>query len=159
MSAPARYRIPDEPRASGLSHLVVDPVWPLFAMMFAGTWLALPWFIVNSFALGSPTRAKEWLIALGGLAGTALLMVVILQETGAGSLTDTWVRVAMLSVLTVKIAVGYALYLHQSRVLEIWEHYGGNTRNGLVVVALGAMLGRPWVLASLGTPFLRAVFS
>src|SRR5690606_15917739 len=46
------YRIEDEPGSSALERAIVDPRWPLLASMFAGGWLAFPWFVVNAFALG-----------------------------------------------------------------------------------------------------------
>lgn len=159
MTGQARYHIPDEPRASGLSHLVVDPIWPLFAQMLAGSWIALPWFALNASALGSPTRVREWGLLAASAIGSALLVVFLTQEANAGSISGAWLRIAVLSIVVVKIGVAYAVYFHQSRVLEIWEHFGGKARNGLPVLVLAAAFGRTWVLAHAGSAVLRAVLS
>jgi hypothetical protein len=159
MSSEARYHIPDEPRASALSHLVVDPLWPLLAQMLAGSWLALPWFALNGIALGSPTRSRDWLLIVCSLAGSALLILFLSQQVNAGSLSDAWARIAFLTVIVLKIAVAYLLYFNQTRVLELWQHFGGQARNGLFVVVLGAMFGRTWVMAAAGSTLLKMVLA
>ena len=68
------YRILDEPRPGGLAHLAVNPLWPLLAVMLGGVWLSWPWFVVNGFAVGSPTRFRELGLAIGGLIGATGLL-------------------------------------------------------------------------------------
>ena len=63
------YTLADEPQPSGLQHLVVNPLWPLFGFMFGGAWLAFPWYVFNGFAMGSPTRKRE-----AAVAGATLML-------------------------------------------------------------------------------------
>jgi hypothetical protein len=155
----ARYRIPDEPLPTGLAHLAVDPLWPMLAQMLAGSWLALPWFALNAQALGSPTRVREWLLAAGSLlAGVALVLGFAAAER-QGALPAAWVPFAVLVMVCAKLAFAYALYMHQARVFELWEYFGGKARNGLVVLLLAALFGRAWVLTQVGNGLAQLVLS
>ena len=62
---PAVYRIIDEPAPTALERTIVNPTWPLFASMFAGSWLAFPWFVLNAFALGGRRRFAAWTASAG----------------------------------------------------------------------------------------------
>lgn len=138
----AAYRLPDEPLPSGLSRYVVDPMWPLLALMLGGNVLGLAWFVFNGLALGSPTRAKEWAYAAGSLIGCALLTLAMLMAFNQGWLQGTELRYAALLPLLLKLSVGYVLYMTQSRCFEVWEHYGGAARNGMIGLLLVYMAGR-----------------
>ena len=81
------YHLADEPRPGGLAHLAVQPFWPLLAMMLAGSWLALPWFVVNALAVGSPTRGKEIGLAVLAFAGSLGLVLAVI-----GGLTSDLIR-------------------------------------------------------------------
>lgn len=129
------YRIADEPRPSGLAHLVVNPVWPLLAVMFGGVLLSWPWFLFNAQAVGSPTRRREALWVVGGLAGSVVILLCIIQ---VGELVGTLGTSYLLVGLTVwKLFVSYWLYILQSRSFHLYEHFGGRVRNGMLVVVLG----------------------
>ncbi len=137
------YRIFDEPRPSQLSHLAVNPIWPLLGVMFGGAWLSWPWFAVNAYAVGSPTRRRELMLALIGFPGTfAVLMGIgwLAQLVGIDSPQSRYLGVA-LSVW--KLAVSYWLYVMQARSFGLWEHYGGAARSGMLVIAAAFFLRRP----------------
>lgn len=153
----ARYQIPDEPKPSGLAHLAVDPMWPMFAQMLAGSWLGLPWFLVNSFALGSPTRNREILWILLCLFGTVGLYLAYMHAIDQGWLTKMASRISVLSFAVLKLVVAYVLYLKQARVFEIWTHYGGQARNGMLVLLAGAFIGRTFVLDAAANYFILMV--
>lgn len=155
----ARYQIPDEPKPSGLTHLAVDPMWPMFAQMMAGSWLGLPWFLLNSLALGSPTRKSEMLWMLSCVLGTIGLYFAYMQASHLGLLDGSGRRIALLSFVVLKLIVGYVLYLKQARVFEIWTHYGGQARNGLFVLAIGALVGRAYVLDAAQYVLLVAILA
>ena len=76
-AASQRYRIMDEPSPSSVARWAVKPFWPLLATMMAGTWLGAPWFVFNGFALGSPTRRREIVLALVALLGSAALALLL----------------------------------------------------------------------------------
>lgn len=149
MAREASYRILDEPAPSGLGHLIVNPVFPLLSIMLAGAWLALPWFVFNTFALGSPTRRKELALAvaapLGMVALSAGLAVLFaLLKLPKGSLPYFMV------LLTVwKLTVAYWLFDLQKRSFALHEHFGGQVRNG-VPVLIGGLLVRGTVLKAFG---------
>ena len=135
----ARYVIPDEPSPSKLEHLVVDPMWPFFGLMLGGLWLALPWYVLNGIALGSPTRRREWL-ALATAALGSLLLVLIVQAREAGWIAGVQVKLAVLSVTLLKLGMGFAVYHLQSRSFQLWTHFGGVPRNGILLAVAGIFI-------------------
>ncbi len=154
MPAGKLYLIADEPRPGAMAHLVVMPVWPLFALMFAGPWLAWPWVIFNGLAMGSPNLRREIGWVLGGLVGASALLLAILVIAG---LTSREVVPYLLIVLAVwKLGVGYRLYVLQSQTFELYQHFGGIARNGIGLVVLGALIA-PWIAEALDSLFFNAV--
>jgi hypothetical protein len=137
MTRTAAYRILDEPQPGRLSQFVVDPMWPLFALMFGGAWFSWIWFVVNGQALGSPTRVREPLLALAGFMGVIVLSGIIVWLLGTGTLPEDKLRYAALLVTLWKLAVCYWLYSLQSRSFDVYEYYGGSVRNGFVFVIVG----------------------
>ena len=141
------YRILDEPRPSALSHLSVQPLWPLLSIMFGGAWIAWPWFAFNGFAVGSPTRIKELLWAIGGFVGTLVLTFGIFGLRAAETIGDVTLEYLVVFLLVWKLLVSYKLYLLQARPFALYEYFGGAVRTGLFVVLIAAFL-RPRVLAA-----------
>ena len=142
------YQIADEPAPSTLARYAVNPLFPMLAWMFAGVWFAWPWFAFNSFAIGSPTRRAElaWLIA-GLIVPTAvgLGLSAVLPRSA-----DAYVELA---IVVLKIVVLYAVYLLQSRTIEIYEYYGGKLVNGVWPLLAAVYLGDR-LLADLPLPLL-----
>lgn len=136
--AGARYTIPDEPLPGAMERWVVDPMWPLFAQMLGGSWLALPWFVFNGIALGSPDRRREWVLAAVSLLGSAALLAGLVMIDRQVGMSELAARLSLLSLLALKLGVAYALYLSQARAFELWRHFGGVPRNG-ALPAIGAM--------------------
>lgn len=151
------YRLPDEPSPSGLSRYAVDPLWPLLTLMLAGGGFGLLWFAFNAAALGSPTRGREWGCIALSVIGAPVLVIAVTVAVGAGWLSPRNAPYAMLSMLLLKVAVAYMLYLMQQRTFEIWEYYGGEPRNGLPLMILLAVVGRGALDLSTLPPLLRAV--
>jgi hypothetical protein len=58
-------------------------------------------------------------------------------------LSDEGLAYAALSIEALKLGIGYALYLSQSRCAELIQHYGGILRNGAVVAILATVILRP----------------
>jgi hypothetical protein len=142
------YQIADEPAPSTLARYAVNPLFPMLAWMFAGVWFAWPWFAFNSFAIGSPTRRAElkWLVA--GLIvppAVGLALIAALPRSA-----DAYIELA---VIVLKIVVLYAVYLLQSRTIEIYEYYGGKLVNGVWPVLAAVYLGDR-LLADLPLPLL-----
>ncbi|MBN1206389.1 MAG: hypothetical protein JXB05_15865 [Myxococcaceae bacterium] len=140
MAREASYRILDEPGPSALAHLIVHPMWPLLSIMFAGAWLAVPWFVLNSFALGSHTRFKELGVAAGGVLGVLALafglgLIHTLLKLPEGAIP--YLRVL---VILWKLSVAYWLFDLQKHTFSLHEYFGGAVRNGMLVVGVGYLL-------------------
>lgn len=153
----AAYRLPDEPLPSGLARYAVDPMWPLLALMLGGNAFGLAWFVLNGLALGSPTRKREWACVALGLFGSAGLVFGLDALARAGWLQGSELRYAALSIVTLKLAVAYAIYMMQARCFEIWEHYGGVARNGLPLLLLIAVVGRGFLATQTWPTWLGAM--
>lgn len=125
------YTIADEPAPSTLARYAVNPLYPMLAFMFAGVWFAWPWFAFNSFAIGSPTKRAElaWLVA--GLIVPISVFYALWYARAAGALPEASAPYVSLVVVVLKIVVVYAVFLLQSRTIEIYEYYGGKLVNGI----------------------------
>ena len=153
----ARYRLPDEPLPSGFSRFAVDPMWPLVALMLAGSGVGLAWFAFNSVALGSPTRTREWLYVLVAMAGSAVLLLVLGVADSQAWLDTQQLRYAALSLLALKITLAYMIYMLQLRPHELWTYHGGETANGLPALVLLGLLARPLLASTSLHPLLAGV--
>lgn len=137
------YTITDEPKPTGLATYAVQPIWPLFAVMFAGSWLAWPWFVFNGFAVGSPTRWRELGAVIVGILGKAAIAAVTVLGNHYGLISKEaliWTLVIALDVW--KIAITYWLYMTQDRTIELFTYMGGKLRNGIIGVFLGFFVGQ-----------------
>jgi hypothetical protein len=135
------YQIADEPAPSHLARYAVNPLYPMLAAMLAGAWLAWPWFAFNSFAIGSPTRRAElaWLVA--GLIVPPVIGVALIMARGAELLPASAGPYGGLVVVVSKLMVVYAVFLLQSRTIEIYEYYGGKLVNGIWPLVVGFYFG------------------
>lgn len=135
------YRIEDEPTPGSLARLAVQPLWPLLGMMLGGFAFGMAWFVFNGFAVGSPTRWKECLLAVVGLAGTVLITGTWVVAMDMGYLPDdALAKYAVLPMLIWRLAIGYSIYMMQARSIELYEYFGGELRNGLPLVVIFALL-------------------
>lgn len=151
------YILPDEPRPGKLATLAVDPAWPLLGMMFAGPWLGLIWFVTNSLALGSPTRNREFVLSAAMLLGSVLILLTLAWTWKTGLISEKSMRYASLSLVALRLSCAYGLYLLQSRVSELFSHYGGKLNNGWIFLALAALVGAPQIRAILGQSWIGMV--
>jgi len=137
----AAYTISDEPRPSKLRHLVFHPSGPLLASMLGGAWLAWPWFVLNSIALGSPTRRKEIAIAIVAVLGSLALAVLVVALDDAKLLeTKTRVELAILGITVWKLGCAYWVCIVQSRTFHVYTYYGGTARPVMVPLLVGFAL-------------------
>ncbi|NMO17649.1 hypothetical protein HPC49_15115 [Pyxidicoccus fallax] len=137
------YAIIDEPRPGALQKWVVNPIWPFFALMFAGSWLALPWFAFNGVAMGSATRRRELLVVLLATplkVGLAIFMLMLHRKTG---LPDEALRYFLVVVMTLKLGLGYWLFNLQQPSFNLYQYFDGPVRNGVFVVMGGALVHEP----------------
>jgi hypothetical protein len=153
------YRIPDEPTASGLSTVAVQPFWPLLAVMFGGSWLSWPWFALNAFATGSPTRGRELALAVGGFAGSAVISVGLILLAQREILTASSAPYAVIVLTVWKLVVSYILYMLQNRSFHLYEHFGGGVRNGFAAAMVGGWIGRKIVLTAFASQLWVLVMS
>lgn len=154
----ASYRIADEPRPGALASVVVSPFWPLLGLMLGGAWLAWPWFLLNSLAVGSATRWREAGAVAAAVVGSAAIFIGVAQLHAAGAIEATGVRFGLLAVLLWKLGAAYLIERWQARSVEIFEHFRGTTRNGMYVVIAAFLADRRVVEPALaGKGLLRVV--
>lgn len=153
------YQIVDEPMPGGLARWAVHPLWPLLGVMFGGAWLAWPWFAFNAFAVGSPTRKREAMIAAGGFAGTLAIAFAIVALANLLRWPAAAVSYAVIGLAVWKLAVSYWLFSLQGRSFHLYEHFGGQVRSGLLVLLLAGFLGRRLVLQAVDSGLWRVVLS
>ncbi len=134
------YRIVDEPVSSSVEKWATNPMWPFFASIFGGAWLAWPWFLFNSFALGSSKRWGDVLLVAGGVLSNAGILFLLYLAFAAGSIGENGFRYGLLLPQAVRLFVLYGLFLRQSRTFELFTHFGGVGRNGALVVLVGYFL-------------------
>ncbi|MGQ0701381.1 MAG: hypothetical protein ACT4PZ_24450 [Panacagrimonas sp.] len=149
MSSSTTYRLPDEPRPSAWSRYVTPPLLPLFAMMLIGAWLAWPWFVFNACAVGSPTRKRELGLVLLGIAGCALTVVLVLVARDHGLIGQERIKYAFLLLPAIKLGVAFRIYFMQSRVVALYQHFGGQLAARAYLLLIPAVLLDPWVVALL----------
>ena len=146
------YQIADEPVETSLRSYVVRPSMPLLAIMFAGAWLAWPWFAFNAIAMGSPTRRKEIALCAAAFAGTAVLGASVIALLDARLLpAGAPLRLAVLGVVTFKLAISYHISAVQSRTFHVYEYYGGPVRNAGRILG-AAFLVRGFVIGLVDHP-------
>lgn len=138
MASQKMYRIEDEPTPGPLARFAVSPFWPLLGLMMGGLWLGLPWFVLNSIAVGSPNRKKEWMWVAVCAVGSLVIGVSLIQLLEAGFFSDkTQVQYALLVLVVWKLFVGYRLFILQDATLAIYQYYGGVLNRFAPLVALG----------------------
>jgi hypothetical protein len=137
----ATYRIADEPAPSHLARLAVNPLFPFLTVMLGGAGLGFAWFAFNSFAVGSPTKPRELAWLFGGLVAVALLLFAADSALETGLLQTRHLPYAGLVFIVAKLAATYAVYVLQSRTIEIYQYYGGALKNGLPLVIAALLLG------------------
>ena len=136
------YRIDDEPQPSALAKWVVDPLWPLFAIMFGGAVLSWAWFVWNGFAVGSPTKRRELGLAIGGLLGSALLLFGLVGLYASEALGELGFKYALIVLTVWKLGVSYWLYILQGRSFHLYQYFGGEVKNGFFLAFIGGFLFR-----------------
>lgn len=145
----ARYAIADEPRPSAIQGLVVDPMWPLLAVMMAGGLVGFGWLILNSFAVGSSTRWKETLASAAGYVGaTTIVALLSITELDHGFPSAVAPYVVVVAV-TRKLAFAYWVSMRQYQSIELFEYFGGAKRNGLVGFMLVLIILAPTLVGVL----------
>ncbi len=136
------YHIADQPTESSLRSYVVRPSVPLMAFMVGGAWLAWPWFAFNAVAMGSPTRKQEIGLVAGAFAATAVLAAILiaLVEHHVIPVEGIGLRVAVLAIMTFKLAATYYMQTVQERTFHIYEYYKGQIRSAERVTLVARLL-------------------
>lgn len=152
MMSQATYKLPDEPNPGVMQQSVVNPMWPLFAVMFAGAWLSLPWFLFNAYAIGSPTRVKETLLIVLGTLALAALIYGEMQLFAHFGIAEVYMKYGFQVVVICKLGLAYWLFLLQGRTFEIYEHFNGKPSNGVAPLLIGVIFLDKRVLALSDNP-------
>lgn len=151
------YRIIDEPTPGTLSKLSVNPVWPLLSFMLVGSWLAIPWFIFNGVAVGSPTIRREIAWCVAGLVVSAVFAVVLLIYYDFNNDATGQLKYLLLVLIVWKLAVMYVLYSLQSHTIELYEYYGGVTKNGVFLLIVVFLFRKPITAVLYANAFMMLV--
>jgi hypothetical protein len=147
----AGYRIIDEPQPGPMASMAVSPIWPLFAIMFGGVWLSWPWFVLNGYAVGSPTRVKELTTVIVGLVGNVAFVIVFGTLASAEVIPRASAPYFLLVLTVWKLAVSYRVYILQARTFGVYEYFGGLMKNGLLAVIAGYFVGGVVVIPALAS--------
>lgn len=131
------YAIIDEPRPGKLAHLVVDPMWPLFATLMVGSVLSLPWFVLNAFAVGSPSKKLETWLAVGSAAATLAFLFGMSYAVHAIGLPKSVYPYLRIGIALIKVGFAYAIYVRQQQALALYSYFGGTARTGALVLMAG----------------------
>lgn len=127
----------DAPRRP-LAPYASSPIWPMFAAMFVGPWLAWPWFAFNAYALDQRTRHRQAMAAGIALLAASVLwfgLFALLRNEAIGP--DVFRALRVLHTAG-KLAVGYAFFVHQSLAWSLALHFGeARSANRFLVVAVG----------------------
>jgi hypothetical protein len=136
------YQIADEPVPSEtLKNIVCRPSAPLLAAMMCGAWLAWPWFAINAYAIGSPTRRRELAACAAGAFGSAALALLVFWLVRVGVIESrVTLEIALLGVTTWKLAVAQYVCTLQSRTFQVYTYYGGAVRSPRAVLIIGSYL-------------------
>ena len=149
------YRLTDEPEPSALSRWAVRPLHPMLGLMLGGGWIAWPWFVLNAYALGSPTRRREAAIAAGAAlvsVGYALTVMLLVESE---LLPVRVARYLVIGLVALKLGAGYWIHVLQQRTFGIFEHFGGRVRDPRILIGIALMV-RLFVLSEL-TDFWQLV--
>jgi hypothetical protein len=154
------YEIADEPTPSeSLGNLVYEPTAPLLALMMCGAWLAWPWFIVNSIAMGSPTRDREIKLCVLALAGSIGLALAVFGLVDLGVIeSQLALQIAILGVTSWKLGMAYLIANVQGRTFHVYTYYGGNVQNAFYILTTGTYVSS-FVLDAWQNPIWRVVLS
>ncbi len=136
----AKYQIVDEPLPGPLAGLIVNPFWVMLGQMLGGAWLAWPWFLINSHALGSSTKKRETQLLALAVGGTVLLAFVVAATARENAHALALFSYALLGLRAFKLVMAYLLFIEQRKSFQIYEAFGGTVRNAAAVVAAGYML-------------------
>ena len=152
------YQIADEPAPGPLARFAVNPIFPFLSFMVGGLWIAWPWLAFNGMAVGSPTWRREWVWLVASVVVAGALLLVWAELVNSEVLSGLSARYAGLTIPLVKLSALYAVFVLQSRTIEIYEYYGGVLRNGVIVLAVLLLL-RPGRLLSDMPVFFQILLS
>ncbi len=136
------YKIIDEPTPSPISRLATNPMWPLLAVMLASPIFGWIWFVVNSIAIGSPTKLKEFLMACVGVIFLSVFYIYLgsLNQSGDSGISE-YIDYIRLAGVIVSISISYYLFVAQQQPFGLYEYFGGTTMNAIPILVVGFLFG------------------
>jgi hypothetical protein len=152
------YQIVDEPRPGSLSHLTVDPMWPLLGYMLGSAFFSWIWYGLNSFAIGSPSKRKELGIIFSGFIGYFAWIIIFGSLKSNGLVGDHNIHYARLMLTLFTLTMTYSLYVVQHRPFEIYQHFNGKVMSGMPGLLLAIVIGGS-VQKTIVTTVLRVLAS
>ncbi len=137
-----KYRIVDEPRVKPWAeNLIVDPFIVLFVAIFLPIfwdppfmgrfWMPLVWLLINGFALGSSTLAKEVIYSVAGLSAGVLMVGAVSVMVAQGIITvpteqlTPFVRLALFGLFLFTL---YSVVMRQSTSYQLFQYTQGSRK-------------------------------
>ena len=106
------YKIIDESRSPMLSRFVCNPVWVMLITLLSPV-IGLSLFAVNSLAIGSPAKYKEWACVIAGLLFFWLCKTIIYP-------VNPYFDIA-LSVI--RLSIAYRIFLYQAGPYQVFQYF------------------------------------
>lgn len=135
------YQIVDEPRPGSLSHLTVDPLWPLLGYMLGSAFFSWIWYGLNSYAIGSPSKRKELGVIVAGFIGYFAWIIIVGSLKSNGMVNEHHIPYARLVLTLFTLTMTYCLYVVQHRPFEIYRHFNGKVMSGMPGLLLAIVIG------------------
>ena len=152
------YQIVDEPRPSGLQKFVVNPMFPVFAFMFGGAYISWLWSIFNGVALGSPSLKKEASAVIVGFLATIIYFFLwSLYLKNSSVISERESDLFRFGTILIYLPICYYIYFKQAAAFEIYQYFGGPSRNGFLFIVVSFIVGRQLEMGI--NRFLSTLFS
>lgn len=130
-------------RVGAAQRPAVNPIWPTLALMFAGVWLAWPWFLVNEYLIRTDELRHQTKLVVIGLVGAFALAWLVMALVNIEVLGVREARYAFILLLAWKLGITYLLQSRQARGFELWRYFGGEPKNGAYLAIAGYFLTEP----------------
>lgn len=137
----SKYEIIDEPAPGALAQLSTNPMWPLLAVMVASPVYGWLWFIINSFAIGSPTKIREIIVSLMGMVFISFFYLFLSELKQSETIYLDYIEYIRFSGVIVYISISYYLFVVQTQPFQLYEYFNGKVINGVPVLVIGFIFG------------------
>ncbi|NNG00246.1 MAG: hypothetical protein HKM93_12750 [Desulfobacteraceae bacterium] len=146
------YHLIDEPSPGRMARIIVNPLWPLLSYMLGSAVFSWLWYGLNSQALGSSERKKEFALILGGMVVLCAYTLVMHSFHGSREVSEATLSYIRLVFMLISLPISYLLYVLQIPGYEIYIQAGGAQKSGVVGLILAFIFGahlQTWVMSAI----------